>query len=503
MEATYRREMKHNYLIIEPEDPGYDSYEAHMLEENGIEGLLKFHIKQVDNRKSYYYEITSKQPLSRILEYHSMGGEELKKLIDGIAQTLGRLETYLLQERQILLEPEYIYVEPERFSVFLCLVPGRQGRFTEEMTGLFRYLLGRVNHQDKECVVMAYGLYQESLKENYGMDDLLEILGKASRGKETEAENEELGYKEKIRDKGIRDKGIDKEIPDKEIKDKEIKNKEMRDKAVESKGEWSGEAGSRRAGDQAVRNTDFLPSEEPPLFSSSHRFREETGGTNSYDEESGKTPGLISRFARGAAASVLAMTGTGGVLWLVFGAAGIGTFWYAVAIMGVLAVPAAFWGAGKKDSLRSENIHKKEEPWSRQKEIHDWQMIFDEGTEEKEAKETKQEEEIFQTVLLTEPAPEKDIRYLRAAEPGSEDIAIAYVPYLIGKQEGLVDWVLDSDTISRIHVRIDREEDEYRISDLNSTNGTSINGRLLETNETAVLKRGDRVLIADFAFVFS
>ena len=218
MEVTYRREMKHNYLIIEPEEAGYDSYETHMLAVNGIEGLLKFHIKQVDSRKFYYYEITSKQPLSRILEYHSMGGEELRKLIGGIAQTLGRLEAYLLQERQIILEPEYIYVEPERFSVFLCLVPGRQGRFPEEMTGLLQYLLGKVNHQDKECVVMAYGLYQESLKENYGMDDLLVILGKASRGKETEAENEEMGYDE------------------------------MRDREPENKRERSGEAGSRKAG---------------------------------------------------------------------------------------------------------------------------------------------------------------------------------------------------------------------------------------------------------------
>ena len=45
------------------------------------------------------------------------------------------------------------------------------------MTALLQYLLGKVNHQDKDCVVMAYGLYQESLKENYGMADLLRLTG--------------------------------------------------------------------------------------------------------------------------------------------------------------------------------------------------------------------------------------------------------------------------------------------------------------------------------------
>ena len=100
-----------------------------MLAANSMKGLLKFHVKQVDNRKSYYYEITSRRPLTRILEYQSLGAEHLRCLIAGIVRTLERMETYLLQEGQILLEPEYIYVEPEYFSVYLCLIPGRQGDF--------------------------------------------------------------------------------------------------------------------------------------------------------------------------------------------------------------------------------------------------------------------------------------------------------------------------------------------------------------------------------------
>ncbi len=178
MEITYKRELKHNYLIIIPEETFYDSYEIRMMASNCIDGLLKFHVKQVDNIRSYYYEITSRQPLTRLLEYQSLGAEELRCLITGIVRTLERMETYLLQEGQILLEPDYIYVEPENFTVYLCLIPGRQGIFPEEMTALLQYLLGKVNHQDKECVVMAYGLYQESLKENYGMGDLLRLTGR-------------------------------------------------------------------------------------------------------------------------------------------------------------------------------------------------------------------------------------------------------------------------------------------------------------------------------------
>ena len=81
------------------------------------------------------------------------------------------MERYLLPEGSILLDPEYVYIEPETFSVWLCLIPGRKALFSEDFGKLLEYLLGKVDHQDKDGVVLAYGLFQESRRENYGMRD--------------------------------------------------------------------------------------------------------------------------------------------------------------------------------------------------------------------------------------------------------------------------------------------------------------------------------------------
>lgn len=439
MKVTYRRDMKHNYLIIEPDEAGYDSYEVYMMASNGIEGLLRFYIKQIDNRKYYYYEITSKQPLNRVLEYHSLGEKELKRLIGGIEQILGRLDAYLLLEKQILLEPEYIYIEPERFSVFLCLVPGRQGDFPEEMTGLLRYLLGKVNHQDKECVVMAYGLYQESLKENYGMKDLLEIIGNNSAPED--------GNNEKIM----------------QLAEDHVSNKN-------------------------------------PDVAFSNSLKKEMGQKN-IDHDEKKEVWDFSKIGKIVITSVAVTAIAAAVIWLCFGPAGIRKFWYAAAATGMICMIAGLIGAVRESQPQKIWNYREVDSRHQQEEGHDWQMTFEEGTKEKAAENA--EEDILQTVLLTDTKAEQDIRYLRAAGAEIEDIAITYVPYLIGKQEGLVDYVLDKETVSRIHVRIDREGEEYRISDLNSTNGTSVNGRMLETNETVVLKTGDEVAIANFVFIFT
>lgn len=75
------------------------------------------------------------------------------------------------------------------------------------------------------------------------------------------------------------------------------------------------------------------------------------------------------------------------------------------------------------------------------------------------------------------------MKRLTALEPGTEDIVIAYYPFIIGKQENLVDYVLRRETVSRLHHRIDRKEDRYYVQDLNFTNGTMAGGHILENNE--------------------
>ncbi|WP_124068348.1 DUF6382 domain-containing protein [Clostridium sp. E02] len=422
MKITYKRELKHNYLIIEPEEAGYQGYDLYMFESNDIEGLLKFHSRQTDNRRTYYYEITSKQPLSRILEYHSLGKEELKKLIGGILSALDRLEKYLLKEDCIILEPEYIYVEPERFAISLCLIPGKASEFPAKMTELLRYLLGKVDHQDKECVVMAYSLYQESLKENYGVHNLLDRMG-------------------------------EKAIAVKEIE---------RDHVIEEK-------------------TKIDPvTVDKPLEGSEHR----------------ELLSQKSNMGLSILVGIVAMTSGFGVLWFLRGGSGIQKYWYLCVVLGL--IPALLM---KRCPEKGNSLIQKEPD---KKEHEEWKVAFEEEPEEiKKEQEQIEEEEVLQTVLLTSGSTDKGVRYLKAVGSDLEDIVVSYTPFLIGKQEGIVDYAVNREGISRIHARIDWVEEGYEISDLNSTNGTTVNGRMLETNETLSLKKGDEIFLANYGFIFT
>lgn len=480
MEISYKREMKHNYLIIVPEESFYDSYEVRMMASNCIEGLLRFHVKQADNRKSYYYEITSKQPLARLLECQSLGAGKLRRLVECIARTLERLETYLLQEGQIFLDANYIYVDTESFSVYLCLVPGRQGSFPAEMNALLQYLLGKVNHQDKECVVMAYGLYQESLKENYGMGDLLRLTARSTsepdrteegkQGKESRQESgEELNWKQRDDISGSGECGNEEQTD------------EQRWKADEQ----------RACGDAARR--DMV----------------------------GENPVNVKVVCLNLLITCAVLMGGPAFGFIVLGEAWVKKYWFLFLLADVVAAAFSATGIYRAFPRMDQRVKEYRTPIYRteyavkqeNREAVPWQMMFqDEESEEEELKPcafsdsegTKEPcGQACSTVLLTEREEQAGIRRFKSMEAGVSDIVISYVPFIIGKQEGLTDCMLELEGVSRLHARIDRNGEEYLITDLNSTNGTRVGGRLLETNEMAVVKPGDEVYIANVGFVFT
>lgn len=90
---------------------------------------------------------------------------------------------------------------------------------------------------------------------------------------------------------------------------------------------------------------------------------------------------------------------------------------------------------------------------------------------------------------------------LRSENPAYSSMEIKGTSFLIGKKKDAVDGWVKARGISRIHGKISREEDGCYLTDLNSTNGTFLNGGRLEVNEKARIRPGDVVGFADVKYV--
>lgn len=77
-----------------------------------------------------------------------------------------------------------------------------------------------------------------------------------------------------------------------------------------------------------------------------------------------------------------------------------------------------------------------------------------------------------------------------------------HFPFILGKMKNRVDEIIEAEGISRLHAMIKETDGKYYLSDLNSLNGTYLNGEMLMTNSTAEISDGDVISLADISFTF-
>ena len=164
MDISYKRELNHSYLILKNENQhALSDYPARMLFSNSINGLLPCTPRLIDGETSLYYEITSRQSLSQIYETKKFNSGDLKSLFEALFHTITCMEDYLLDADLLLLSPDYIYQDFES-SFYFCCFPLESAPSGKDFVSLTEYLLPKINHEDNQAVLLGYGLYKDSLE---------------------------------------------------------------------------------------------------------------------------------------------------------------------------------------------------------------------------------------------------------------------------------------------------------------------------------------------------
>lgn len=99
----------------------------------------------------------------------------------------------------------------------------------------------------------------------------------------------------------------------------------------------------------------------------------------------------------------------------------------------------------------------------------------------------------YHTEVLMRKREKPEGKLIYQGEHGYTDFQIETEEYFIGRDSQCVDGQIQSDGISRVHARITRRNGAYYIEDMNSTNGTYLNGELLEHHRIKKLNANDWV----------
>ena len=484
MYAEYKRDVSHNYLILrEEEKVNTASYQVRMLTGNVIPSILKCRLQGLDGNLLFYYDITSRQSLASFYEQRKFHRKDLHMLFCGFIRVMEEMAEFLMNTDQLLLCPEYIFLDIEKREVKFCCLPDYHHPIQEQFRELTEYLLPRLDHEDPQAVSMGYGVYRKAMETGFQLEHIKEaiyqnreVTGKndnkdsAQKQGQKPPENNLDGadnFGEKIQEKADVSHLLETDVENKTSKRKKDKKKEESD-FQKSSNEWTGAL-------LCVFTAAVL------IILLILRYL-------------GYLPGIPAEAIFGGAIILLALAAF--------------LSWTAEKKKQKKQMSAEWRKKVKReldDTYESSSEKRRKERNS--EDLYEADSVQEKMPEWGDGKykmpeQTGETENYGETVVLSAGQTEGPAS-LVSREPG--ELATIYLDrdlMVIGKMENAADAVISLPTVSRIHAKIRKADDEYYLSDLNSRNGTSVNGRLLKTGEEYQLQDEDQVEFAQARYIF-
>lgn len=542
LQAEYRHDIQKNYLVVQGRKEG--NYMLHMLVGKHVQGFLPLEIREINNEKEYYYDVTGKENLQQKSNRDKWREIQLKKCISQILTEIGRCREYLLNPDNLVLDPAYIYIDMQNREVSLCYVHDYNQRINEQLSQLFSYFMNIIDYQDKDAVQIVYKLYEKSRQTHCTLNDLQKIVALETKkpvikkvdppnideGNNLQVQKNKKslisgGSNRKINKTNIegkieqKDNGENKQIIEKKLRREKEKNKKKSDKrnmkenivltiilqlalllllAVAGKsGIFCDEQGISMI--KSVVGLIVLGALDMFILSRVFAIEEEDVKNKEEDKENEKNNKSLEQKKKLRIENKIEQE-----------------------------------TIAKEDTLSSINNKEnmEENPFLSIKEERDsanqikmerlyQNKISDFKTKSPVIYMEKQREmtlplencnigegtvkiDYDKTIIQSnENLSSKKQCYLVPEEQGQELISLGEFPFFIGRFQKDTASLEKKKNISRMHSKIEKMGEQFFISDLNSTNGTFVNEKRIENNQQIVLTEGDKVSFADVPYYFT
>ena len=540
MQASYRKDSEHNYLLFGDIEIDQSEYVYQMFLHNPLDQLLPSDITMRDGKASLRFDITACTSVARRFDTVALSGTDLRRILFAIRETALHLSDLLLDARDLILEPEFVFLGPGQDQIFLCYIPHLSDSSPDTVRTLSEFFLKKTDHSDPAAAALAYAFYDAVSGENYVLLDLLEALLLPNPASNPAADPVA------VPDYGFRQEGT---LPDQKI----------------------------RSGDSVSKSDDLYAPFEP---AGRENLKSGRGKSPEYAYASGSSPGRTNRAGQGGQKKpgkkgakspakrktgiqndskkrkrkksrlflslllpAILVLGTAAVLILIFhpdltqiGGAGF-------------LSAAVIWIIHNTIERHSGEIHNvwADEDFDTEDDDIFYQNLLKEAYAQPESSQQSffpdekssnrdsagwenigrvsagrnrtARKEASRDSLNREKAansPAVDATRFLAGQAGYSsavpaalislrpdsypDISLNRDHLLIGKNPDKADIILPSETVSRVHARIEKRSDGLYVTDLFSTNGTFLDGHRLEPNRSARLLDSARLTIAGYNY---
>lgn len=184
LKTEYSRGINKSSLLLTPEkDYGAEIDSIEMFRYNQIPYFLNMEPKKKNITLQFCYDITGRRSLGQLLEYKPLDYMMLRRILNSLDQACLQAEDFMMTENDILLEPEFVFVDHSGEQMGYCYLPGNQVDICGQFKTFMEYLLKTLNHKDEQAVQFAYTIYQQVVEERTALHEVLkqEMQGKQER----------------------------------------------------------------------------------------------------------------------------------------------------------------------------------------------------------------------------------------------------------------------------------------------------------------------------------
>lgn len=418
MIKTYTKNSSQSNLTLSDFNICYfeDNYMLKMITNNHIEGLLDSSLTLINSNPVINYNITSKHSLSSVLTGEKVDYSLLTNILSGLYNVCVNLEKYLLDDRFILTDPDFIFVNPETKKVSFCYCPIEEENinysFVEGLKNLLDFLITKLNYEIPECVSFCYYVHQKCVTDTFVLKDLINTH-----------------------------KIIKKDIEIKEPFSRPDTNFDTSDNEEE-------------------------PSSFTDIASELPRFED------------------LLKYLLGGVSAIIVILGS-----VLYFAKVISIYIFAAMILSVPILIFLTYPSIKKQKEKKEYFSDHSRPAQiKENDINPNIKVHPEP--------------IGDTILLTDLTEKSNPSLIYTGTDFKSTTPLDTFPFTIGKIKDSSNLVIDSPLISRIHARIYEKENCFYIEDLNSSNGTFINSRMISPHSMIKINDGDLITFAKLTYLF-
>ena len=182
--------IKNTSLYISNVKLNTESYEYKILSEDNIENILKFQLVYDGENRVFKYDVSNTLSLEEYVKTNKLRKKDICDILIAIDDILLSIENYLISENSLFLDLKAIRLmrhRNNRLKYKFIAIPNFNFDFSYELSKFLIRILKYVDVEDRDALSLAYGLFVRSSKDNYTMNDLMELIDKARGNEDLEA----------------------------------------------------------------------------------------------------------------------------------------------------------------------------------------------------------------------------------------------------------------------------------------------------------------------------